>query len=301
MEKRTDLALEVQESIREKDVEIPGVVLKKYRKKGVQVTYVSIESKEGETSMGKPMGTYVTLEFQDEDGEADIAGGHGEKILSDTMKKFVTEYMEMKDFHGKTLVVGLGNRLATPDSLGPHAIDNVVITNHLIEYFGEEYKKENHLNGLSALAPGVMAQTGMETSAILKGVVDRTKPELVIIIDSLAARSVRRLGTTVQLTDTGIHPGAGIGNERNPLDREFLGVPVLCVGVPTVVDAGTIVGDCMEEALQGQGFSETEISSFIDGLGVERFQDLFVTPGNIDALIRDMGNCIAAAVSRVFS
>ena len=145
------------------------------------------------------------------------------------------------------LVVGLGNRDVTADSLGPCTIDNLFITRHIIREYGRQAYRASKIHQISALVPGVMAKTGMETAEIIKGVIKETTPDIVIVIDALAARSTRRLNRTVQITDTGIHPGSGVGNHRNALTQESLGVPVIAIGIPMVVDAGTIVSDALEK------------------------------------------------------
>ena len=151
----------------------------------------------------------------------------------------------------------LGNRQVTPDALGPYVVDNLCVTRHIVREYGKYAMGMERAQLVSAIVPGVMGQTGMETLEIVKGVVTETKPDLVIAVDALAARNSRRLNRTIQIADTGIHPGSGVGNHRNGLTRETLGVPVIGIGVPTVVDAATIVSDTMENLIQAMETSET--------------------------------------------
>jgi len=209
----------------------------------------------------------------------------------------------MEDGNGETkevLVVGLGNREATPDALGPLAIDELVVTRHLILQLGEEFRRKYHLTSFCALAAGVLAQTGMESGEIIKSVVEELHPDIVIAIDALASRSTERLGTTVQITDTGIYPGAGIGNNRQALNKDTLGVPVIAVGVPTVVDAATILRERMGNYLRKKGVSETECEEILKEAGEDDGQVLFVTPKGIDELVHRAGETVAEAINLCF-
>lgn len=237
---RTDLALEDKESFEGDGGEIPGVVLKeRTRKEGaVRMTEVKILNAQGARAMGKPEGTYLTLEADelqtpDEDCHSRVVDELAMQ-LNELMKRAGWEKKE----NPSLLVVGLGNQSVTPDSLGPRTVGNLRVTGHLL---ADRTEKKQPYPCLCAIAPGVMAQTGMETAQILHGIIGETSPDLVIAIDALAARSVRRLCTTIQLTDTGIHPGSGVGNHRHSLTKESLGVPVIAIGVPTVVGAAAIV------------------------------------------------------------
>lgn len=295
---RTDLALEMRESFPEDDKEIKGVILTKEQKKDKQmeITRVEIKDEKGAKAMGKPRGTYITIESL------------ALKEKDETYKKPVIEEIKryLEELSGglkgkKTLVAGLGNREVTPDALGPYVVDNLFTTRHLIQEFGKEFQEKYEMEAVSAIAPGVMAQTGMESSEILKGIIEETKPDLIIIIDALAARSVNRLNTTIQLTDTGISPGAGVGNNRKKLNEESLGVPVLALGVPTVVDAATIVEDRMEEALKKQGYTEEEIGSFLGELDYHSVGSMFVTPKTIDEEVKQISDTISEALNVCFS
>ncbi len=295
--KRTDLALEVRESIPEDDKEVKGVILEKEKdeENGVEVTRLIIKDQKGAKAMGKPIGTYITVEAS---GIDEMQGVKEEKFIF-KLKKYVEELISNIE-EKSVFIVGLGNREVTPDALGPQVIDEIFTTRHLIREFGEEFKEKHHMNTVTALAPGVMAQTGMETREIVKGIIDEVRPDLLIVIDALAARSVKRLNCTIQLTDTGISPGSGVGNNRNALNKESLGVPVVAIGVPTVVDAGTIVEDHLEHALRKQGFSEKEIYGFINEINQNSVKNMFVTPNNADEAVKHMSFIISEALNDCF-
>lgn len=296
MEKRTDLALEVRESFPEDKIEVDGVALqeKQYLEGRLRVTTVEIRNEQGQRQMGKPIGNYVTLEFTQK-GRWD-SPARQQKIrdkasarIAQTLEKMVPSQ------EGVYLVAGLGNRFATPDALGPFVLDDVKVNRHVQESLGEEYVGRRRV--LCALSPGVMGQTGMESQEILGGIIDKVKPCCMLVIDSLASRSVNRLCTTIQITDTGICPGAGIGNNRNELNEEKLKIPVIAIGVPTVVDAGTIVSECMEETLLQEGYTMEQIDLFLKGLSKDSIEDLFVTPKDIDEQIREIGKVVAKAIN----
>jgi spore protease len=295
---RTDLALEVRETFKEDNVEIQGVVLKEDydKKKDIRVTTVTIKDQKGADAMGKPIGTYITIEAPKLEQE--------DESFHEPITKEIAKYIRQLagDVENREiLVAGLGNREVTPDALGPQVVDNLFITRHLGKEFGSEYLEENKLGNISAISPGVMAQTGMETSEVLRGIIRETMPKLVIVIDALAARSIHRLNKTVQITDTGISPGSGVGNNRKELNKESLGVDVIALGVPTVVDAATIVSDTMEQFMTKQGFEEHEIHQFMGELKEETIGNMFVTPKNIDESIKRISYTISEALNKCFA
>ncbi len=317
LELRTDLALEEKERFKGDGGEVKGVSLREWQEadKDIQITEVKILNEQGAKAMGKEKGTYLTIEARglEEKGEAfqEILAGKVAKQLQKLINGLM-EGGEKKDKRWKVLVVGLGNLYVTPDSLGPRVLQNLPMTRHYDEQYGKGFLKEHHMGSISGIAPGVMAQTGMETAEILKGVVKETKPELVIAIDALAARSVRRLGCTIQLTDTGIRPGSGVGNHRNGLTQDSLGVPVLAVGVPTVVGAAAIVQDtigAMVKVLE-QGSSTKGAGLYLEGLGPDEqyalirellepeFGPMFVTPPDIEERVDLLGRVISQAIRR---
>ncbi len=281
MRVRTDLALEARESFEGSETEVHGVIVEEEydEERDIRVTRVRIESERGAKEMGKPMGRYLTLEAPgmaspDENYHREIS-----ECLADCLLELVGEARARE-----VLVAGLGNRDVTPDALGPKAVSNLLITRHLIREYGKAAVGGESVNAISGIVPGVMAQTGMETSEILQGVIDQTKPDLVIVIDALAARSTRRLSRTIQLTDTGIQPGSGVGNHRGSLTRESLGVPVIAIGVPTVVEAAAIIYDA-------QGSCERM---------PPHLNDMFVTPKNIDETVRQLSYTISEALNIAF-
>lgn len=310
---RTDLALEQKERFESDNVEIPGVVLEEYydEKREITTTKVMIETENGAKMMGRPVGNYITLEapdlaVPDEDYHREISIEIS-KILKELIPKEKEEY--------RVLVVGLGNRLVTPDALGPKVADHLVVTRHIVKEYGKYAMGSEKAHMVSAIIPGVMGQTGMETLEIVKGIVEETKPDFAIAIDALAARNTKRLNRTIQIADTGINPGSGVGNHRNGLTEETLGIPVIAIGVPTVVDAATIVNDTMEnlltaletsEMLKGvgvvlQGYNATEKYELIKELISPNLNGLFVTPKDIDDTIQRISYTISEALNILFA
>ena len=213
------------------------------------------------------------------------------------------------------LVVGLGNRDITPDALGPYVVDHLNVTRHIVKEYGKYAMGMDRADLVSAVVPGVMGQTGMETAEIVRGIVRETCPDLVIAVDALAARNSRRLNRTVQIADTGIHPGSGVGNHRHGMTEDSLGVPVIGIGVPTVVDAATIVNDTMENfiralessaALKGVGevlrsYSPGEKYQFVKELIAPHLNGMFVTPKDVDEMIHHISHTISEALNMLFS
>ena len=245
---RTDLAVEAKESFEKDNVEIKGVIIEEIfeEESQIKITKVVIATEEGANAMKKPKGNYITLEAVNMDEDDEDYHREISIELAKQIKNLIWEQKKEKEEEQSFLVVGLGNREITPDSLGPEVFDNLFITRHVIKEYGKESFGTEKINQISGIAPGVMAQTGMEALEILKGVVKETRPDMIIVVDALAARNTNRLNRTIQITDTGIHPGSGVGNNRKGLTKESLKVPVIAIGVPTVVDAATIVNDTME-------------------------------------------------------
>lgn len=195
------------------------------------------------------------------------------------------------------LVIGLGNRMVTADALGPQAVDNLCITRHIVKEYGVAAYNCSRMNVLSALEPGVMAKTGMETAEIVRGVVEETHPDALIVIDALAARSVKRLNRTIQITNTGIQPGSGVGNHRNALTRESLGVPVVAIGIPTVVDAATIVSDALEKALADEEFGETAKLFGSSSRIFPELNNMYMTGKDVDEIIKRISFTISEGIN----
>ena len=235
---RTDLAVDEIES----KIDLKGVTHKENIINDIKVTSVKLEK---ENEINRKPGKYITLEFDDvtdvENKDKVI------KTLTLTLKKILKL---KKDSYG--LIIGLGNRASTPDSLGPLVVKDVVVTNHLFE-IGE---MSTNFKRVSAISPGVTGETGIETSDIIESIVNKIKPDYLIVIDSLASKSVQRLNKTIQITDTGIHPGSGIGNKRKEISKDTIGIPVIAIGVPTVVDAAVIVSDTIDFIYKNYAFNK---------------------------------------------
>ena len=291
---RTDLALEARESITDADGELRGVRVEESRseKSEVQITRVIIDTKNGAKAMGKPMGTYVTLEAPaliepDEDYHREVS-----EELAKQLRRLIPEIEKEQSI----LVVGLGNRDVTADALGPEVVDNLFINRHVIKEYGKAAYGREKMHQVSSIVPGVTAMTGMETAEIVKGVVDQTKPDALIVVDALAARSTKRLNRTIQVSDAGIHPGSGVGNHRNAITKESLGVPVIAIGVPTVVDAATIVGDAIESMLQEYG----ESGHFFNRehpKAMSELNHMYVTSKDIDETVKRLSFTISEAIN----
>ena len=295
-ERKTDLALEIRESFPRNNVEIKGVVLEKHydKKSRAHITTVQIQDDKGSRAMGKPKGCYVTIESEDMPRD-DISKDELLLCLCGDLEKMVKSLRQKS-----VLIAGLGNRQVTSDSLGPRMTECIFVTRHLERELGRDFMVENDYGNVSAIAPGVMAQTGMEAVEILEGIVKKTSPDVVIVVDALAARSMSRLCTTVQITDTGISPGSGIGNHRKALCKDSLGVPVIAVGVPTVVDARTIISDHLEKVLTKQGYSTSEIEQFIREVFQDEMDNLYVTPKNIDESVAIIAKDLARIMNHCF-
>lgn len=305
---RTDLALESQERLQKNKKEVRGVrFFEEEKDNGVVVSTVVIETENASAAMGRPRGTYVTIEApemieEDEGYHRDISMELAQSLREMLPEKTVEKDLK-KGLEVSVLIVGLGNRDVTPDALGPRVVDNLFITRHIMNEFGKYAFADEDVSKVSGIVPGVMAQTGMECVEILRGVVKETKPDFVITVDALAARSVKRLGRTIQLTDTGITPGSGIGNHRNAINKKSVGVPVISLGVPTVVDAATIVSDAMTTLIEAMSLSdlqkldEHERQELARELLSPQLNGLFVTPKNIDDSIKQLSFLISEGLN----
>lgn len=279
-EVRTDLALEARESIGDDSGEIRGVSVEEAydEENEIRITRVVIETKNAAKTMGKPMGVYITLEAPgmieaEEDYHQEISAALSKQLLSIIPNAHKEQSI---------LVVGLGNRDVTADALGPHVADNLFVTRHVVKEYGKAAYNKSRMHMVSSIVPGVMAQTGMESAEIIKGVVEQTEPDVVIVVDALAARSTKRLNRTIQITNTGIHPGSGVGNHRNALTQESLSVPVIAIGVPTVVDAATIVNDATQGKVSGR---------------LTELNNMYVTSKDVDYQIKQISHIICDAIN----
>lgn len=299
---RTDLALEAREMLHRRVKEdIPGVLVETAEDDEILITRVNITTAEAERMMGKTQGRYVTIEAQ--------GLRYKNSPLEDKVMKFLAQ--ELVDItqlprNAVVLIVGLGNWNVTPDALGPRTVDKVVVTRHLQDMLSPELK--GGVRSVCAIAPGVLGLTGMETAEIIHGIVTKVKPNLVIAIDALAAASSHRALTTVQLANTGIHPGSGVGNKRFGLTQQSLGVPVIAIGVPTVVHASTIAMDTIDTLQEHASFarylksmaslSEQDRHTIVRQVLPETLGDLMVTPKEIDRLIEDIAHIIAGGINQ---
>lgn len=308
---RTDLALETQEKMQEDHVDLKGVrFLEEKINKNLTVSTVVIETENGAKTMGKPKGTYITIEALDMDEEDEDY--HRE--ISIQLAKVIKELIHVKKEELSVLIVGLGNREVTPDALGPRVVDNLFITRHIINEYGKYAFGSDKVNRISSIVPGVMAQTGMESLEIIRGIIKETKPDLIVAVDALAARSTKRLNRTIQVTDTGINPGSGVGNHRHGLNEKSLGIPVISIGIPTVVDAATIVNDtmynlvsamCESKAFQTIGNSLGELNDaekyeLIRELLSPNLNAMFVTPKDIDGSVKRLSFTISEGLNIAF-
>ncbi|KUO70680.1 MAG: peptidase [Clostridia bacterium BRH_c25] len=300
---RTDLAIEAREfyNKQENKGDIPGVEVNVDKQEDVTVTRVKVIEDVGARIIGKPKGNYITIEVPKlRENDKDLHDEIG-RILA----KEVAGIVSLND-QSVILVVGLGNWNVTPDALGPRVVEHLLVTRHIKEYVPDQI--DEGVRSVCAVAPGVLGITGIETSEIIKGIVDRVKPDLVIAIDALASRKMERISTTIQLADTGINPGSGVGNNRKELSRESMGVPVIAVGVPTVVDAATMASDTIDmvvDSLINESPKDGEFYNMLKEMDrTEKYKlinevispyvgNLMVTPKEIDRLIDDIAIVIA--------
>lgn len=281
--KRTDLAVEAKELWREsaeEQTELKGVKSRETNKNGYSVTTVEILDAEGARELNKPIGTYTTVEIDKLVRREDDAFLLGVKTLSEE----IAAMMKLKEADS-VLVVGLGNEAITPDAIGPKTAKHTMVTRHLVEKMPEEFGK---MRRVSVLASGVLGTTGIETAEFIKAVVEKLHPDRVIVVDALASRKLARVCRTVQLADTGIVPGSGVGNSRAAINKETLGVPVTAIGVPTVVDAGTLAADLAEQA--GAGALNPEDLSKYAG-------SMIVTPKEIDSSVGDISKLVGYGIN----
>lgn len=306
---RTDLALEARELFKEQEMqggvsgihEPPGVKIENDGNDDIKITRVKVISPVGEASIGKPMGNYITLE---------VPGlkENDQELFEETCKALAKELVRIVKLGPKStvLIVGLGNWNVTPDALGPKVVSSVMVTRHLLEYVPEQV--DEGVRPVCAVAPGVLGITGIETGEIIKGIVDKISPDAIIAIDSLASRKMERVSTTIQIADTGISPGSGVGNKRMELSQKTLGIPVIAIGVPTVVDAATMANDTIDmlidsmikQARQGMEFynmlksiDREEKYQLIQEVLKPYIGDLIVTPKEIDEIIERVSKVIA--------
>ena len=307
----TDLAIEASavENLKISDKKESGIETNIFEKDGITVTEVMITNKKGEEAVGKPVGKYVTLEVPSLRDNITEVYDNTKKMLTQELKKYID-----LDKNHTILVVGLGNRFVTPDALGPKVIDKLLVTRHLYDVLPPDITNEMH--SLCAVAPGVLGITGIETGEIIKGIADKIKPDIIIAIDALASRKTSRISTTFQIADTGIVPGSGIGNKRHALNKETIGVPVIAIGVPTVIEAVAVANDAIDmliEAIKVNADKNSEIYKSMDALNNEtRYEliskllvpsgsELIVTPKEVDSIIDEVSGIIADSINEAIN
>ncbi len=280
MKIRTDLALEANDTIDVQEHE--GIIILEKKAGSINIIRMDVVSEKGCQAIHKPIGTYITLEVP----ELMTDDENYHKNVSEALALEIKEIILSMNIHGgripEILVAGLGNIEAAPDSLGPKTVANLMITRHL-------NKDENNMfASVSAISPGVMAQTGMETSEIITGIIKETSPDMLVVIDSLAARKLSRLTTTIQISSAGIEPGSGVGNNRKAINSSIMGIPVIAIGVPTVVDAATLIYDCEKNKKSGEADEE-------------EYKSMYVTSKDIDSLIKRISYTISEAINMCMS
>lgn len=304
---RTDMADERRDIYKKANglsENIPGIeTVEKEENEKVKTSIVKITSDEGEKAIGKPIGTYITFDLKNlryaEDEEIDESSN----IISKELKSIIDSNVDAQD---EILIVGLGNEYVTADSLGPKVVSKIEITRHLLKYAPECVVPG--ARSVSSIAPGVLGTTGIETLEVIKGIVDNVKPKLIIVIDSLASKSIERISTTIQISDTGIVPGGGVGNARKELSKKTLGVPVIAIGVPMVVELATLVSDGINifiNKLQDKAESneylnkleqEDKYEEVKEALNIGEY-NMIVTPKEIDDLIDNMGSIVSKSIN----
>ncbi|EOS65367.1 GPR endopeptidase [Oscillibacter sp. 1-3] len=279
--KRTDLALEARElwqESAERTTRLSGVKATKTKREGYPVTRVDILDQRGEKALGKPQGSYLTIDLT-------TFWQRKADFFERAVRAVGSQLKELLPEEGPVLVIGLGNEAMTPDAVGPLAADNILITRHLIAAMPKHFAG---FRPVAVFRTGVLGTTGVESAEAVRGLVAEVQPALVIAVDALASRRVGRVCATVQLSDTGIIPGSGVGNHRAALNRETLGVPVLAVGIPTVVDAATLAADLLEES----GVENIDPESLRGG-----GQSLMVTTQDIDRQVRDLSKVVGYGIN----
>ncbi len=305
---RTDLAVEARELYRGQSGaagEAPGVRVEEQTSGPVSVTRVHVEEDGGAEALGKPCGTYVTLDIPALTSSDKAVYEQACRVLGEELTGLMNSAPD-----ATVLVVGLGNWNVTPDALGPQVVEKLLVTRHLFTYMPEQVA--GGLRPVCAISPGVLGLTGVETGEIIRGVVDRVKPDAVVAVDALASRSMTRISTTIQLCDTGISPGAGVGNKRKELSRKTLGVPVIAIGVPTVIDAATITSDTLDllvENMKAQAegssglydmlasFNKEEQYALVSEVLSPHLGNFMVTPKEVDTMVEKVAKVVANGIN----
>ena len=304
---RTDLADERRDIFKKANKienEIDGIeTTEQVYSENLKTTKVKVTNENGAQSIGKPIGNYITIDLKKLKTATEEQIQKASEVLSKELRELIDLHVGKED---PILIVGLGNQYVTPDSLGPKVINEVDVTRHILKYMPECL--EEGTRSVAAISPGVLGTTGIETVEILKGIVDNIHPKLLIVIDALASRSIERISSTVQLADTGIVPGAGVGNTRKNLSKESLGIPVIALGIPTVVETAVVVNDCLDlfiEKLQNDANSNEFLNKLKEKDNYEEIKEalvpndfnMIVTPKEIDELIENMKDVVARGIN----
>ena len=281
---RTDLAME---SVGGRNLQdLPGIDISTWEAGGISITAVSIETEVGAQLLEKPIGQYITLECPQLPQKSVEVRESVSAILGEELSRLLPESQST------VLVIGLGNRMVTPDAIGPKTIDKVLVTRHLFEALPDAV--DQRMGRVCAVAPGVLGLTGVETLEVVKGIVDHVKPEAVIAVDALAAQHTERIGTAIQLSSGGICPGSGVGNQRKAISNETLGVPVIALGVPTVIYAASLVRDAVMGADDGGDLAQDIERDVLEGpLG-----EMIVTPREVDDMVGEIARVLASGINR---
>lgn len=303
---RTDLAIEAREMYkRDNKSEIDGVVVEEEKEGEIKISTVTIENDEAGEKIGKPKGNYITIDFP----EYTHYDGESMDKVSDVVANVLKRLVSMPD-EKTVLVVGLGNWKVTPDALGPKVSEKIMVTRHLKDVMPDVI--DDSVRSVCTIAPGVLGITGIETGEVIKSLVNKIKPDLVICVDALGSRKLERVNRTIQIGDTGISPGAGVGNHRMKINEETLGVKVIAIGVPTVVDAATMANDTIDllldeligKAEEGKEFynmlksvDKNEKSMLIKEVLNPFIGDLMVTPKDIDTIVNSLSKIIANGIN----
>ena len=304
---RTDLAVErndIYKRVNNIQNEIDGVKIENESQEDIEISRVRIISEEGEKKLGKPIGNYITLDVKDIKIVDDEKIEQIAEVVADELRNVIGEHINDTE---DILVVGLGNIYVTPDALGPKVVPHIEVTRHILEYMPKAMPEDTR--PVSAISPGVLGTTGIETMEVLKGIVDNTHPKLLIVIDALASRSIERISSSIQIADTGIVPGAGVDNKRKEISIKTLGIPVIALGIPTVVDLASITNDCINlfiESLQQKAMSNSYLNDIKEKDNYEEIKEalipkdynMIVTPKEIDKLIENMSKIISKGINK---
>lgn len=303
---RTDLADERTDIYKKNNNiinEIDGVETTVSEEGNIKITEVKVTNENGANSIEKPIGSYITIDIKKLKVATEEEIENYGNVLSNELKKLIDKHSTKQD---EILVVGLGNIYVTPDSLGPKVINEIDVTRHILKYMPEAL--EEGTRPVSAISPGVLGTTGMETLEIVTGIVEKVKPKLIIVIDALASRSIDRISSSIQLSDTGIVPGAGVGNTRKELSQKTLNIPVIALGIPTVVESAVLVNDCLNlfiTKLQEDAKSNDYLNKLKEQDNYEEIKEalipndynMIVTPKEIDELIENMKDIVARGIN----